>query len=72
MIGEIHCAGTGIVMTTHHLGLARRVADEIVFLHEGRLTEQTAADHFFTAPQSAEAARFLEGELPWNTASPAS
>ena len=65
VIGEIHAAGTAIVMTTHHLGLARRVADEIVFLHEGRLTERTAVERFFDAPQSPEAARFLKGELPW-------
>ncbi|HEX7465069.1 MAG TPA: ATP-binding cassette domain-containing protein [Usitatibacter sp.] len=69
VIGEIHAAGTAIVMTTHHLGLARRVADEILFLHEGRLTEHTAVEDFFTAPRSAEAARFLKGELPWNKTS---
>ena len=56
-------------MTTHNLGFARRFAEEIVFLHEGRITEQTAADRFFTAPSSPEAARFLQGELPWNIAS---
>jgi tungstate transport system ATP-binding protein len=66
---RIHGEGTAVVMTTHNLGLARRFADEIVFLHEGRLTEQTAADLFFTAPASPEAARFLQGELPWNIAS---
>jgi tungstate transport system ATP-binding protein len=64
VIGEIHAAGTGIVMTTHHLGFARRVADEIVFLHEGRLTEQTPADAFFASPRSPEATQFLKGELP--------
>ncbi len=69
VIGEIHAAGTAIVMTTHHLGLARRVADEIVFLHEGRLTERTAVERFFNAPQSPEAARFLKGELPWHKSS---
>jgi tungstate transport system ATP-binding protein len=63
-VGEIHAAGTRIAMTTHHLGLARRFADEILFLHEGRLTEQTPADVFFSAPRSPEAAHFLEGELP--------
>jgi tungstate transport system ATP-binding protein len=67
LIGEIHASGTAIVLTTHHLGLARRVADEIVFLHEGRLTEKTAAERFFATPQSPEAAQFLKGELPWNT-----
>ncbi len=66
VIGEIHAAGTAIVMTTHNLGLARRVADDILFLHEGRLAERAKAEHFFTDPQSAEAAAFLKGELPWN------
>jgi tungstate transport system ATP-binding protein len=66
LMAEIHAAGSAIVFTTHHLGLARRAADEIVFLHEGRLTEQTDVVSFFTSPRSPEAARFLEGELPWN------
>jgi len=65
IVGEIHAAGTAIVMTTHNLGLARRVADEVVFLHAGRVTEQTPADRFFTSPASPEAALFLKGELPW-------
>jgi tungstate transport system ATP-binding protein len=70
IVGEIHAAGTAIVMTTHNLGLARRVADEVVFLHAGRITEQTSADRFFHAPASPEAASFLKGELPWNGTSP--
>ncbi|QJR13598.1 energy-coupling factor ABC transporter ATP-binding protein [Usitatibacter palustris] len=69
IVTRIHGEGTAVVMTTHNLGLARRFADEIVFLHEGRLTEHTAADLFFTAPASPEAARFLQGELPWSIAS---
>ena len=72
VIGEIHAAGTSIMMTTHHLGLARRVADEILFLDAGRLTEHTAVDAFFAAPRSIEAARFLKGELPWIQPSPSS
>jgi tungstate transport system ATP-binding protein len=70
VIGEIHAAGTAMVLTTHQLGLARRVADVVLFLHEGRLTEQTPVDEFFSAPRSSEAARFLKGELPWNATSP--
>lgn len=72
IVGEIHAAGTAIVMTTHNLGLARRMADDIVFLHQGRLTEQTQSEAFFNAPRSPEAAQFLKGELPWNLAPPAS
>jgi len=63
-IGRIHAAGTRIVMTTHRLGLARRVADEILFIDSGKLVEQTPADRFFGAPGSAEARQFLDGELP--------
>jgi tungstate transport system ATP-binding protein len=70
VIGEIHAAGTTLVITTHNLGFARRVSDEILFLHEGRLTEQTPADTFFAAPRSAEASSFLKGELPWTITSP--
>jgi tungstate transport system ATP-binding protein len=63
-IQDIHEGGTKIVMTTHNLGQARRLADEIVFVHEGRLTEHTPALQFFKKPQSSEAAAFLKGELP--------
>ena len=64
VIGEIRAAGTAIVLTTHHLGFARRVASEIVFLHLGRLTERTPAREFFATPRSLEAQSYLEGELP--------
>lgn len=65
VIGELHAAGTKIVMTTHDLGQARRLADEIVFLHKGRISEHTAAASFFASPQSPEAIAFLEGRLLW-------
>jgi len=63
-IARIHAAGTRIVMTTHRLGLARRIADEILFIDGGKLVEQTPADRFFEAPRSEEARQFLNGELP--------
>lgn len=62
-IRSIRSSGTKIVMTTHDLGQARRLADEVLFLHRGRILEQTPADEFFDAPRSAEAAAFLKGEL---------
>jgi len=65
IIAAIHAAGTKVVMTTHNLGQARRLADEILFLHAGRLTERAPADAFFERPVSAEAAAFIKGELPW-------
>lgn len=65
VIGDIRATGTKIIMTTHNLGQARRLADEIVFLQGGRVVEQTLADLFFRQPRSAEAAAFMKGELPW-------
>ena len=72
IVREIHAAGTTLVMTTHNLGLARRMGGDIVFLHGGRLAERTPVERFFASPSSAEAARFLQGELPWIAPSPAS
>lgn len=63
IIAAIHGSGTKIIMTTHNLGQAHRLADEILFLDRGRLVERSAADRFFRAPSSREAAAYMEGEL---------
>ena len=55
--------GTKIVMTTHDLGQARRLAGDVVFLHSGRLVEHAPAARFFAEPASTEAAAFLRGDL---------
>jgi tungstate transport system ATP-binding protein len=60
---EIHAAGTAVVMTTHDLGQARRMARDVVFIHRGRLAERTPADAFFMAPRTAVAAAFIAGRL---------
>ena len=65
IIGQIRASGTKIVMTTHNLGQAKRLGDEILFLSGGRLVERTPVDQFFTKPASAEADAFIRGELPW-------
>lgn len=57
--------GCSIVMVTHHLGQARRLADDIVFVDSGRITEHTPVADFFAAPRSAEAGHYLRGELSW-------
>lgn len=66
LIGQIRAGGTKIVMTTHNLGQAKRLGDEILFLSQGRLVERAAGDDFFTGPASAEADAFIREELPWN------
>lgn len=65
IIAAIHASGTKVIMTTHNLGQARRLADEILFLYEGRLVERAPVGQFFSAPASPEAAAFIRGELPW-------
>lgn len=55
--------GTKIVMTTHDLEQAQRMADEVLFLHRGRLLEHTPAGEFFAGPRSVEARKFLQREL---------
>ena len=63
IIDAIHAAGSKIIMTTHDLGQARRLSDEILFLHQGRVLERTPSDRFFDQPQTAEAGAFMRGEL---------
>ena len=65
-IRAIHASGTKVVMTTHNLGQARRLGDEILFLSQGRLVERAPVFQFFAKPVSAEADAFIRGELPWN------
>lgn len=65
IIDAIRTAGTKIVMTTHDLGQARRIGDEILFLHKGQLIERTSAGQFFNEPSTAPARAFLRGDLLW-------
>lgn len=65
IIQAFHASGTKIVMTTHDLGQARRLADEVLFLHYGQLIEQSPAEQFFDRPATREAIAFIRGELLW-------
>jgi len=63
LIRAVGAAGTKILMTTHDIAQARRLAADVMFLNDGRLLEHAAANEFFTKPQDPLAARFLDGEL---------
>jgi tungstate transport system ATP-binding protein len=65
IVATLVTRGTKVVMTTHDLGQARRLAGEVLFLDRGRLREQTPAAAFFDTPTTPEAAAFLRGELVW-------
>jgi tungstate transport system ATP-binding protein len=63
VIRSVAARGIKVVMSTHDLGEARRLAGEIVLMHRGRVIESGAADTFFAAPRTEEARRFMRGEL---------
>jgi tungstate transport system ATP-binding protein len=65
VIQAFDAAGTKIIMATHNLGQARRLGDEVLFLHQGRLVERAPVEQFFSRPASPEASAFIKGELPW-------
>ncbi len=57
--------GMTILMTTHDLGQARRLAGRVLFLNRGRLVEDAEARSFFAGPATAEGQAFVAGELLW-------
>ncbi|MDI6748684.1 MAG: ATP-binding cassette domain-containing protein [Rhodocyclaceae bacterium] len=63
IIAEIATGGTKIVLTTHNLGQAHRLAEEVIYLESGRLVEQTPAAEFFRQPRTAAAQAFIAAEI---------
>lgn len=63
VINAIHNSGTKIIMTTHDLPQAQRLADEVLFIHRGRLLESGPATTFFAGPTNHLAQSFLKGDL---------
>jgi len=55
--------GVRVILVTHDAGQARRLADDILFLHDGRVAEHSPAARFFDMPASAQAAAYLQGDL---------
>ena len=65
MVTQFSNEGITIVMSTHDLGQARRLAQDVAFLHRGRLIEHRSATDFFAGPETPEARAFLAGDLIW-------
>ncbi|MEM8685775.1 MAG: ATP-binding cassette domain-containing protein [Pseudomonadota bacterium] len=55
--------GMKIIFVTHDVGQARRMGAEIVFLHQGKLEEQSPASTFFTRPVSRVSQAYLAGRI---------
>jgi tungstate transport system ATP-binding protein len=67
IIGEITRSGATVVMTTHSLAQAMRIADRIIFVANGRALEHRPAEQFFQRPESIEGQLFIRAQLPWQT-----
>jgi tungstate transport system ATP-binding protein len=63
IIAAIAASGVKVVMATHDLGQARRLAGDVVMLVGGRVCERAPAPQFFSSPATPQAAAFLRGDL---------
>lgn len=63
LVHAVAARGIKVVLSTHDLGEARRLAGDIVLLHRGRVIERGEAQSFFHSPQTGEARAFIAGDL---------
>lgn len=63
LLAGAQAAGTRIIMTTHDIGQAKRLASDVLFLLNGKLHDRGAAPEFFNAPSTPEARAFLQGDI---------
>lgn len=59
LVRELKGTGATILMATHEMSFARRVADRVVFLKDGRIIEQGTPSQIFDAPQHEDTRAFL-------------
>jgi tungstate transport system ATP-binding protein len=65
LIEQVAHDGVTVVMSTHNLGQAKRLATRVVYVEDGRLLVDLPVDHFFRDELPLAATQFLKGELPW-------
>jgi tungstate transport system ATP-binding protein len=63
IVRSVAARGVKVVMSTHDLGQAKRLAGDIALLHRGHLIEHAPAPDFFAGPRTEEARKFIAGEL---------
>ena len=67
LVAEAHESGVAIVLVTHDIGQARRLGDDLVFLHGGRVVETGPASDVLDMPRSEAARAWLQGRLYLDT-----
>lgn len=63
LLQETSARGVKIILVTHDIGQARRLADDVIFMHGGRLLEYQTANRFFDSPSSSQARAYLDGKI---------
>ena len=63
ILGAARANGTRLILSTHDMGQARRMADDILFLSGGGIAEHSRASDFFPEPQSQAARDYLNGKI---------
>jgi polar amino acid transport system ATP-binding protein len=65
LIAGLRESSTPMILVTHEMGFARKIADQVAFLAEGRILESGSAEGFFRSPESAAARSFLAKVLAY-------
>jgi glutamate/aspartate transport system ATP-binding protein len=64
VMDQLASEGMTMVVVSHEMGFARRVADRVVFMDAGKVVEDAASEEFFSTPRTPRAAEFLSKILP--------
>ena len=59
LISELKSEGMTMMIATHEMGFAKRVADQVLFLHHGKIVEAGSPQEILEKPKSAELQSFL-------------
>ena len=63
IVGETATEGVKVFFVTHDVAQGRRLADDVMFMHQGRLVEYAPAARFFDNPDTDEASQYLAGRI---------
>jgi len=63
IIQSVNSKGTRVIMTTHDIGQARRLASDVLFLNKGEICEHQSGEQFFAEPSSTAARAYLKGDI---------
>ena len=63
LLSETAAAGTRLIMATHNMGQARRLAGDVIFMLNGKIHESGAANYIMNTPQTSELKAFLQGDI---------